>query len=239
MNGETKTLLALDTATSGCSVCVWRTNQGEGQVLAQESLAMARGQAQELMVMVDRVLVQAGVEPADLSAVAVTRGPGAFTGLRIALATAKGFALAVGVPCVGVTTLEAIAAAVPSEELAGTFVLTCVESKREDLYVQLFDSALTPLCEPVAADGAALAALLTKDATFVGVGDGAVRAQEMLAAQGIDLRLSPAPGLPDTRIVAEIAAGRCDIEADAPPPEPLYLRPPDAKLPKNAGRARA
>lgn len=238
MNGETKTLLAIDTATSGCSVCVWRANQGEGQVLAQESLAMARGQAQELMVMVDRVLVQAGVEPADLSAVAVTRGPGAFTGLRIALATAKGFALAVGVPCVGVTTLEAIAAAVPSEERAGTFVLTCVESKREDLYVQLFDADLAPLSEPMACNAQALQDLvgtgIGSGAPLVLVGDAAQRAHDML--QSSDATLSDANPLPNPAHIARIAAARL---GDNPPmPQPLYLRPPDAKLPKNQGRLR-
>jgi tRNA threonylcarbamoyladenosine biosynthesis protein TsaB len=202
---------------------------------------MARGQAQELMPMVDRVLAAAGIHPTHLSAVAVTRGPGAFTGLRIALASARGFALALGVPCVGVTTLEVVAAAVPQFERADATVLACVESKREDLYVQLFSSALVPICEPLACDAAALTSLLATGERLILVGDGAPRALDMLAGANVDARLSSADPLPDPRRIAEIAAARLrslDPRAPLDAPEPLYLRPPDAKLPKAQGRLR-
>lgn len=230
MNAKPITLLALDTATSGCAVCVWQ----DGKVLASEAQTMARGQAEELMVMVDRVLGQAGVEPTALSGVAVTRGPGAFTGMRIALATAKGFALALSVPCVGVTTLEVLAAAVPDDERAGATVLACVESKRADIYVQLFSATLEPLSEPLACDAEALAALAQTHGRLVLVGDAAERALEMLA--GHDAVLSAAAPLPDAALIADIAAGR--LQDTLAMPQPLYLRPPDAKLPKAQGRLR-
>ena len=230
MNAQTITLLALDSATSGCAVCVWQ----DGKVLAGEAQIMARGQAEELMVMVDRVLDAAAIEPTDLSAVAVTRGPGAFTGLRIALATAKGFALALGIPCVGVTTLEAIAQAVPDDERAGTTVLACVESKRADIYAQLFSATLAPLSEPSACDAAALVALVQARGRVVLVGDAAQRALEML--QGQDAVLSRAAPLPDAARIADIAAARLPDTQEMP--QPLYLRPPDAKLPKAEGRMR-
>jgi len=230
------TLLALDTATTGCSVTVWR----DGDVLAHDARDMSRGQAEVLLPMAVQALDAAGVQPSDLSAVAVTRGPGAFTGMRIGLAAARGLALSLNIPCIGVTTLEAVAHGVGADERpAPTVVLAAVESKRADIYVQLFDAGLIPLSEPLAADGPALAALLKKDADVLAVGDGATRAQEMLSEHGVEVRLSTASALPDTRLVAEIATERFAAEADAPPPEPLYLRPPDAKLPKNAGRARA
>lgn len=228
MNAKPITLLALDTATSGCAVCVWQ----DGKVLASEAQTMARGQAEELMVMVDRVLGSAGVGPQALSGVAVTRGPGAFTGMRIALATAKGFALALGVPCVGVTTLEVLAAAVPDDERAGATVLACVESKRADIYVQLFSATLESLSEPQACDAEALAALV--QGRVVLVGDAAERALEMLA--GHDAVLSAAAPLPDAALIARIAAGRLQNHQEMP--QPLYLRPPDAKLPKAQGRLR-
>ncbi|HEY9078679.1 tRNA (adenosine(37)-N6)-threonylcarbamoyltransferase complex dimerization subunit type 1 TsaB [Magnetovibrio sp.] len=236
MNSKPLIVLALDTATTGCSVTVWRN----GEALAHDARAMSRGQAEVLLPMAVAALHTAGLTPADLSAVAVTRGPGAFTGMRIGLAAARALALALGVPCIGVTTLEAVAGGVGlGERGAGVTILAAVESKREDIYVQLFNAELAPLCEPVAVDGPALAARVDPDASILAVGDGASRAQEMLQAQGIEVRLSAASALPDTRIVAEIAAGRFAQAIGAPPPEPLYLRPPDAKMPKNAGRARA
>ena len=229
------TVLALDTATTGCSACVWRA----GQALAAESDPMARGQAGALMPMIDRVLDAAGVLPGDLDAVAVTRGPGAFTGLRIALATARGFALALGVPCVGVTTLEAVAHGVPAQERTGAKVLACVESKREDIFVQVFADDLTALSAPLACGVDAIAGLFEAGEALLLVGDAAVRAQTMLQDAGADVsaHISTAAALPDPVVVAAIAATRLD--GNAPPPEPLYLRPPDAKLPKAEGRLRA
>lgn len=239
MKTETLTLLALDTATTGCSVCVWR----DGRVLAAEAQPMARGQAQDLMPMVDRVLIKAQVQPQALSAIAVTRGPGAFTGLRIALAAARGFALALGVPCLGVTTLDAVAHGVGESERTGRTVLACVDSKRDDIFVQLFSSALEPLSEPLACSGAPLAALFETDARVLLVGDAAARALDMLNAEHapIDAVLSSADTLPDPRIVAERAAEMWRAgqpPEDYPVVQPLYLRPPDAKLPQGEGRLR-
>jgi len=229
------TLLALDSATTGCSVTVWR----DGEILAHEARDMTRGQAEVLVPMAVDALKTAGLIPGNLSAVAVTRGPGAFTGMRIGLAAARGLALSLNVACIGVTTLEAVAHGVGMHERrAYQAVLAAVDSKRDDIYVQLFDRGLKPLCEPMAADGPAIAALLDGLGAVLAVGDAAARAQDMLRGEGIEVRLSTAAHVPDTRIVAEIAAGRSEMGMNTPPPEPLYLRPPDAKLPKNAGRAR-
>ncbi|MCW8914269.1 MAG: tRNA (adenosine(37)-N6)-threonylcarbamoyltransferase complex dimerization subunit type 1 TsaB [Magnetovibrio sp.] len=227
-------ILSLDCATTGCSVAVLK----DGDVLALDARVMARGQAEVLLPMVKGVLETANLQNADLNAIAVTRGPGAFTGMRIGLSAARAFAMALGVPCIGVTTLEAVAHGISIAERQGQRILAAVESKRADIYVQLFDANFAPLCEPQAADGAAIAALIENDADILTVGDGAVRAQEMVAEHGLKIALSQAPALPDARIVATIAQARYEDALDAPPPAPLYLRPPDAKLPKNQGRAR-
>lgn len=234
MTSQVLTIMALDTATTGCSVTVWRG----GVVLAHDAREMSRGQAEVLVPMAVEVMRTAGVAPKDLRAIAITRGPGAFTGMRIGLAAARAFALALGIPCIGVTTLEAVAHGIAEDQRQGQIILAAVESKREDIYVQIFDENLTPLCDATAADGPALAALLDQAKTVLVVGDAAGRAKEMLAEHDIAVHISTAPMLPDTRIVAEIAVGRFAQDKTAPPPEPLYLRPPDAKLPKNAGRAR-
>ncbi len=220
------TLLALDTATTGCSACVWRA----GEVLAVRRREMARGQAEALMPMIHDVLVEAGIAPEGLDGVAVTRGPGAFTGLRIALASARGFALARAIACIGVTTLEAVAHATSPHERSGRLLLACVESKRADLYAQLFDENLHPLTEPLAAQRTALLGLLQGNEALLLVGDATARARAMLADGEFDLRDATASPLPDPAIIAAIAASRWDVNSTTVP-EPLYLRPPDAKLP--------
>lgn len=231
-NLDNPTLLALDTATEGCSVAVWR----DGAVLASEAQPMARGQASALMPMIERVIGAAGTAPADLDAVCVTRGPGAFTGLRIALSAARGLALALDVPCIGVTTLEAVAAGVPAQERGSAKVLACVESKREDIFVQVFSENLAPLTEPLALGAEALGGLFADGESVVLVGDAAARAHAMLADSPLSLTMSSAAQLPDPGTVAVLAKARLGM--DGPPPEPLYLRPPDAKLPKAEGRLR-
>lgn len=234
MTSSPLTLLAFDSATTGCSITVWR----DGEVLAHDAREMSRGQAEVLMPMAQAALKTAGVTAKQLDGVAITRGPGAFTGMRIGLAAARGFALALNVPCIGLTTLEVVAQGVRREERIDHIVLSAVDSKRADIYVQLFDGDLNPLSEACAADGPALAAMIKQGWKLLVVGDGASRAKEMLNAHGIETHLSAASALPDTRLIAQIAAARFEAQKDSPPPQPLYLRPPDAKLPKNQGRAR-
>lgn len=196
---------------------------------------MTRGQAEVLMPMIQDALRTANITPDDLNVIAVTRGPGAFTGLRIALAAARGLALSLDIPCVGVTTLEVLAHGVGEGE-AEQPILACVESKRADIYVQLFGADLKPLSDPQAADGEALAALVQDYKALVLVGDASARAADMLTGADVETILSTAPHLPDAAIIARLAASRT---VGASSPAPLYLRPPDAKLPQNPGRPRA
>ena len=225
-------ILAIDTATGGCSVALCR---GTG-TLAMENEAMTKGHAEALAPMVARVLKTAGATPEDLDAIAVTHGPGAFTGLRIGLSMARAMALALGVPGIGVTTLEAVAAGA-SEGTHGLVV--CIESRREDVYAQLFSADGAPASEPEACDGARLKELYGAQSTAqLLAGDAAVRTHEMLAGVGVDAALSPAPALPDPVVIAAIARARLKLGERSVAPEPLYLRAPDAKLPKSGGRAR-
>ncbi|MEG3617044.1 tRNA (adenosine(37)-N6)-threonylcarbamoyltransferase complex dimerization subunit type 1 TsaB [Magnetovibrio sp. PR-2] len=227
-------ILALDCTTTGCSAAVMDGNC----TLALDAREMARGQAEVLLPMIEGVLKEADRLPKDLCAVAITRGPGAFTGMRIGLSTARAYALALGIPCIGVTTLEAVAANVGADERQGHVILAAIESKRADIYVQLFDEDLKALNEPTAAEGQAIAAMIDGQGPVICVGDASGRAQEMAAPHGGDLKLSSAPALPDARLVGQIALSRFDGAKSFDPPAPLYLRPPDAKLPKNQGRAR-
>ena len=203
---------------------------------------MSRGQSERLMPMVREVLSEAGADFSDLDLLAVTTGPGAFTGLRIGLAAARGMALAGDLACFGVTTLDAVAAGVSETERQKANVLVVLDSKRAEVYAQAFRSDLRPLSEVQAlmpADLAALTANGEGDADRVLVaGDGAGQVIQALKDKGIEAVLSNAPGVPDAATVAAIAAERWSSDQPAEPLRPLYLRPPDAKASKNGGRIR-
>src|SRR6476660_7024856 len=102
-------ILAIDTALDACSAAVLDT--AAGTTVALESQPMNRGHAEALMPLIARVIKQSGVAFTSLDRIAVTTGPGSFTGLRVGLSAARGIALAAGLPVVGVTTLTAYAAA--------------------------------------------------------------------------------------------------------------------------------
>src|SRR5438105_15944770 len=106
-------ILAIDTALDACAAGVLDTDVG--RLIARESQPMKRGHAEALMPLIARVINQSGVSFATLDRIAVTTGPGSFTGLRVGLSAARGIALAAGKPVVGLTTLTACAAAVVSE----------------------------------------------------------------------------------------------------------------------------
>ncbi len=231
-------ILGFDTATSACSAAVWE----DGRIAARRFEPMSRGQSERLMPMVREVLSEAGADFPDLDLLAVTTGPGAFTGLRIGLAAARGMALAGDLACFGVTTLDAVAAGVSETERQKANVLVVLDSKRAEVYAQAFRSDLRPLSEAQAlmpADLAALTANGEGDANRVLVaGDGAGQVIQALKDKGIEAVLSTALGVPDAAIVAAIAAERWSSDQPAEPLRPLYLRPPDAKASKNGGGIR-
>lgn len=225
-----RTLLAFDAAGRGCSAAVWR----DGQVLAADRAAMARGQAERLVPMIDSVLRTACVGYPELDALAVTTGPGAFTGVRIGLASARGYALALGIPAIGIGSLAAIAAGTQPEERAGRTLLVLIDAKRADVYAQAFQPDLRPATDPMALTPDALDAALPAGPLLL-AGDGDAGAVDTLRAAGRDLLRSRAPTLADPGRIAHLAAQEPVPTADAPPPRPVYLRPPDVTWP--AGHA--
>ena len=219
-------ILALDSALSACSVAVLAA----GEVRAVRRQAMARGQAEALLPMVRAALDEAGLAFGDLDRLAVTIGPGSFTGLRIGLAAARGLALATGLPLVGVTTLEALAAAVDPAVRQGRVTVALIDSRRGDVFVQAFGADSAPLSEPAAVDPAALDAVLPAGPLLL-AGDAAPAALEILRLVGRDAALASGSGAPDPVAVARLAAAR-------PVPDrsvaALYLRAPDVTLPRAA-----
>jgi len=227
-------VLAIDTACSACSVAI----AVDGGVVAADSAAMARGHAEALIPMVQSVMARAGMAYSSLDLVAVTVGPGSFTGLRTGLAAARGIGLAQGIPVVGVTTLEAVAAASVKDPVAsaGLPVVIALETRRTDLYVQLFDPSsdqgLTPQSEILALPPEAALSLIPETGALL-AGDGAARLLALAspALRGT-LQHAEAVCLPDAADVAAIAMSRAEAPLAA---APLYIHPPAVRRP--AGEA--
>jgi tRNA threonylcarbamoyladenosine biosynthesis protein TsaB len=225
--GAGPTLLAIDTAGSACSVALGRG----GAVLAAERLAMRYGHAEALVPMIDRVMAAAALPRSALDGVAVAVGPGGFTGIRVGLGAAQGIALALNLRLTGVSSFAAVAAALPA---APGVALVALDSRREDLYVQLFDRAAgMPLAEPAAImpdDLAEHIRALVGDQTLLLAGD---MAEPAAAALGGRFAAEIAAGsAPDATGVLTAALCQIRREPGGSPARPLYLRPPDVTLPK-------
>lgn len=205
--------LGLDTALGACSVALVR----ESGIVARSHEVMSTGHAERLAPMVETLMRETGIAFASLTRIAVTTGPGTFTGQRIGLAFARGLALALKIPCIGTTTLEAMAAAARAERPVHG-VLVATDARRGECYAQVFAADGAPEGIPALLTLEAAAALVTPGTTLAG------SAADLLSAHGGVLS---AIRQPDAAFVAQIALTR----PDAGPPHPLYLRAPDAKLP--------
>jgi len=218
------TLLAIDCATNACSAALWL----DGRAGPCRFRRMRRGHAKTLMPMVGAVMGEAGLSFSDLDAIAVTVGPGAFTGIRIGLAAARGFSLASHVPLIGITTLETVAAA---NDSGGAHLFVALDSKREDVYVQLFTPDGAPLSPPASVMPDSASLLIPDGPELVLVGDAAQRLAGPLSGREPQPRRMNGPDLPDAAVVARLAARRLalrPLRPGDPPPSALYLRPPDA-----------
>lgn len=221
-------VLAIDTALGACSAAVF--DSAAGRVLAGESLPMTRGHAEALIPLIARVMKQAALDFADLDRLAVTVGPGSFTGLRVGIAAARGIALSAEKPVFGVSTLSAYAARHLAEDTS-VQVVTAIDARHEHVYLQVFGPGrsiltaprLAPLADAARAAGEARSRLIGSAAKAVAarMADGAAP-----------------PLLVETRDAPEIdwvARTGAALPEDHAPPKPLYLRAPDAQ-PQNAAR---
>jgi tRNA threonylcarbamoyladenosine biosynthesis protein TsaB len=218
-------VLAFDSAGPGCSAAVWR----DGDILSRRAAPMARGQAEHLVPMIAAVLEEAGMAAIKLDLIAVTTGPGAFTGLRIALAAARGLALASDVTVMGITSFAAVAAQVPPAERQGRRLVVALESKRAEFYLQAFGAEGEPESE-----GALVAPIdcgrWLGQAPLLLAGDAAERLAATLPERA--LARASSPGIPDAAVIARLAAASWRPGVRPPPPRPLYLRPPDTTQPR-------
>jgi tRNA threonylcarbamoyl adenosine modification protein YeaZ len=221
-------LLAIDTALGACSAAILDTNQGG--IIASASLPMLRGHAEALMPLIRRVMDEAGTAFRDLDRVVVTTGPGSFTGLRVGIAAARGIALAIDKPAVGLSTLSAYAAPYFADD-EKVPVVVAIDARHSHVYLQVFATGgrtvtgprLAPLREAVRAAAAAPARIVGSAAQLVADG---------LAVTDATPQRVDAAGAPDIDWVARMGAALPEGQS---PPKPQYLRAPDAQ-PQNAAQ---
>jgi len=201
-------VLALDTALAATSAAVLK----DGEALAAQSEPMERGHSERVGGLVRGVMAQSGVGFGDLDRIGVTVGPGSFTGLRVGLAFAKGLAVALNIPCVGVGALEALALS----HGGGGRICAAIDARRGQVYFQAFEDGASldaPAILPIEAANQRLEGLPTL------VGSGAAL---LTAPEGAVIDLRP---YADPVAVARLA----ERVEDPTRPAPLYLRAPDAK----------
>jgi tRNA threonylcarbamoyladenosine biosynthesis protein TsaB len=218
-------ILAFDTSGAGCSAALLGA---DGAVLARRAEPLARGHAERLMPMIAGLLGEAGLAPSGLACIAVTVGPGTFTGIRIGLAAAQGLALAAARPLYGISSFDAVAAAVPEEERAGRGLVVAIDSRRGDFFVQIQTKA-GAAGEPLVLSPTSLPTALPLGELLL-AGDGASAAAATLAAAGRSVALARHQGPPDAVDVCRIALALHRAGAPPAPAAPLYLRAPDVTL---------
>ena len=209
-------ILAVDTALGGCSVALLE----DGKILAYTFEAMDRGHAERLAPMVEETMH--GFDFAGLDRLAVTTGPGTFTGQRVGLAFMRGLRLALKRPLTGVTTLETIAAAA-MDETKQSRAAVIHDARREEAYL-LLQEGKVKLQQPIVLLFADAIERIRAFGPCTLAGTGAVTAKESL---GADFMLSTIRQ-PDALWVARLAQKQAPSQEA---PGPLYLRAPDAKLP--------
>jgi len=235
-------LLALDTALGACSAAVLI----DGRLAGHRLEVMARGHAERLLPMAEEALAEAGLGWDSLDSLAVSVGPGTFTGVRTALAAARGLALALDLPLTGITTLAAVAAAAQLEAAgAAGLLLVALDAHGGLVYAQGFAGgghALAPeaLAKPGLHEPGALVALLEAAGVPLAdlrlAGSGAAMVAAAFGPAGADIPVL-GPDMPDAAQIARLAAAQPMPGRPYAMPSPLYLRAPDARLPTpRAGR---
>lgn len=215
-------LLAIDTSTDALSCAAGR----EGKVAFAAWQRRRRGHAEELAPLIQRTLRSCAIEPDALSAIAVTIGPGTFTGVRIGLAAARGMRVALKIPVVGVNTLELMAMQA-ARRWPGRPVLAALDARRGQVYAQYFrgvdDGRLEPWSAPAAMSSAQAARMLNTGSVLCGSG-----ASLVAGDASAELELVRTELLPDARAILPMLEASGLPGRNTLPPSPIYLRAPDA-----------
>lgn len=226
-------VLCLETATTNCSVALFR---GETLLECRENNEGGFSHAEKLHVFIEEVLDRAGLAPSDLHAVAVSRGPGSYTGLRIGVSAAKGLAYALDIPLLSVDTLE-VMARIAMENTPAHYLAPMLDARRMEVYTAVYDRSLMPV-KPVSAlvmQADSFADMAARDADVCFFGDGMDKCRALLDAPGFSFL----PGIfPSARAMGVAAAAKYRERRweDVAYFEPYYLKDfvgtPPASAPK-------
>jgi tRNA threonylcarbamoyladenosine biosynthesis protein TsaB len=226
---EREICLALDTALEACSVGLSIREQGETESFGR-SIMLGRGHAEHLMSELAALLAEAGLTYKDLDRIAVTIGPGSFTGLRVGLATARALGLALKIPVIGASSLLALALTASKAGHTGS-VAALVDARRNQIYGQVFalaanGDAPSPLSNASAETAADFAVLCAKQANLLMIGSGVALVRQAANDHGLDDTLGLEATCPN---MTALACWALDQPIPQESPAPLYLRGPDAK----------
>jgi len=215
--------LGIDTTADFCAVGLWAGDARDGRAVATRCEAMVKGHAEALFPMLEHLLGEAGVPRTGLDRVAVVRGPGTFTGTRIGLAAARGLALALAIPAIGVTTFEFLAGADAARHDRSVPLAVALDARRGEIYLQIIGVDGAPLGEP-AVTALRDAGDLLPSGPVAALGSGADMLAAAIRDRGGPITVRAAP----RRDGAQLARLAADLDPADHPPLPLYMRPPDA-----------
>ncbi len=218
-------VLALDTTLGACSAAIARGDPQAPEVTGVYELR-DRAHAESIVPMIESVLANASLGYDELDAIAVTTGPGSFTGVRVGVSVARGLALATGLPLISVTSLEVMARmALDTLEQTPDALGVAVDARRGEVYIGIYDGVGGVLSEPKALTPEQAHALLPGGGRIVLAGGGADLVREVAGKRRIFNTILPELQ-PDAHMLVRIAMTRAPTQG---PVHPLYLRPPDAK----------
>jgi tRNA threonylcarbamoyl adenosine modification protein YeaZ len=221
-------VLAIDTALGACSACILEA--GDAEPLASETIPMERGHAEALLPMIDRVISQVDGGFESLDRVAVTVGPGSYTGLRVGIAAARGIGIAADIPVIGVATLSAFLAPLMAGDRRGLYT-AAIDAKHGQIYIQAVATGGRVIIPPSLMSFRDAIRLLGSG-PILATGSAAPALAAEARMQGVDIVVDEAALAPGIAWVARLGAIADPTQAL---PKPLYLREPDAK-PQNGAR---
>lgn len=223
--------LSIDSAASICAAAISDIKSGE--VLATCSHNIGRGHAEKMMETIETCLKQADINYQYLDKIISSTGPGSFTGVRIGLSVARGLGLALDIPVVGISTLQACAyhgARNGPDVVENATVSVVLEAHRGEVYFQQFHNDIALNEASVISSDALLREFTESDiASHILCGSGAPKISAYFLENEIDLGAVIAHNLATAPIAAFAKLGMV-ADQKLSPPEPLYLRSPDAKV---------
>ncbi|NDB66586.1 MAG: tRNA (adenosine(37)-N6)-threonylcarbamoyltransferase complex dimerization subunit type 1 TsaB [Methylocystaceae bacterium] len=216
-------ILAIDTALQALSVCVL---QNSPDIQRQsETIQMARGQAEALMPTIERVLSKAQMDVSHLDRIAVTIGPGSFTGIRVGLAAAKALGRVCQKPVLGISTLAVLAAPL-IEKQQGDMIVSAIDARHDHIYMQVYTGTGRSIFGPKI--------ISLRDAIrMIGsgpiqcVGNGSTLLAHIAEMAGIKAQIIEESSIPKIEYVGRLGMLADPQHAIA---RPLYLKAPDAKV---------